>query len=245
MNDKHETTEFSLDDILEQYSSDKPKSYEPEYEEPEEYAPPAKPVQKPAQSKQEETKAVTRKEVCDWVESLIASMTAVVIIMLFFARMNQVYGISMQPTLNEGDRLIVSPIYTELRHGDIIVLRAENLLNTQTGRMGEPIVKRVIGLPGDEININRNGDVFRNGELLDEPYIAEKIAYGKTGNQRYPLMIAEGYVFVMGDNRNHSTDSRDTFGSGALYYVGCVEMGNIIGKAVFRVYPFDTFGGLS
>jgi len=245
--------EFSLDEILERYSSD--KDTEKSIETPPEPEPVSKPEPKleptPAPEPKtdenaQKSKPVTRKEICDWMESLVLSMVAVVVFMLFFARMNQVYGISMMPTLSEGDRLIVSPVYGELKHGDIIVIRAENLLNTQTGKMGEPIVKRVIGLPGDEINIDSaTGDVYRNGEQLDEPYIAEKIARGRTGNQRYPLTIEEGFVFVLGDNRNHSTDSRDTAGGGTFYYVGCVDIGNIIGKAVLRIHPFESFGGLS
>jgi signal peptidase I len=188
--------------------------------------------------------AIRYRDVCDWFESLIVSVTAVVIVMVFVARINQVYGISMQPTLIEGDRLIVMPLYGTPKHGDIIILEAVNLPNLVTGGMGEPIVKRVIGLPGDEIYIDGgSGDVFRNGERLDEFYIAEPIAPDKTGNRDYPLTVGDGRVFVLGDNRNHSTDSRIAEGAGAPYYVGCVDMGYIIGKAVLIVFPF--FGGIN
>jgi signal peptidase I len=190
--------------------------------------------------------SVSRRDVCDWFESLIVSVTAVIFVMVFVARINQVYGISMQPTLVEGDRLIVIPLYGMPRHGDIIILEAANLPNSVTGQMGEPIVKRVIGLPGDEIFIDsESGEVFRNGERLEEIYIMEKIAPDKTGNRNYPLIIEDGQIFVMGDNRNHSTDSRFSAGEGVYYYVGCVDMGNIIGKAVLRIYPFNVFGGIN
>ncbi|MCL2018498.1 MAG: signal peptidase I [Oscillospiraceae bacterium] len=190
--------------------------------------------------------SVTRRDVCDWLESLVFSVASVIFVMVFVARVNQVFGISMEPTLTEGDRLIVMPLYSSIKYGDIIVLEAENLPNTITGEMGEPIVKRVIGLPGDEIFIEGDsGEVYRNGEKLEELYIAEKIASNKMGNQVYPLKIQDGQIFVMGDNRNHSTDSRITSGDGVFYYVGCVDMGNIIGRAVFRIYPFDSFGVLN
>jgi signal peptidase I len=183
------------------------------------------------------------KDVCDWFESLIISVTAVVFVMVFVARINQVHGISMQPTLSDGDRLIVTPLYTAPKLGDIIILEAANLPNSITGEMGEPIVKRVIGLPGDEIYIDsESGEVFRNGVLLEELYIEETIAPDKTGNRFYPLTVEQGRVFVLGDNRNHSTDSR--LAEGALYYVGCVDMGSIIGRAVFRIYPPNSFGGI-
>jgi len=196
-------------------------------------------------TKAPQKKRLSRRDVCDWFESLIASVAAIVFVIVFVARINQVYGISMEPTLTEGDKLIVMPLYSAPKYGDIVVLQAENLPNSMTAEMGEPIVKRIIGLPGDEIYIEReSGEVYRNGERLEELYIAEKIAYDKIGNQQYPLKIADGQIFVMGDNRNHSTDSRVTTGKDVYYYVGCVDIGYIIGKATLRVYPFDNFGGL-
>jgi signal peptidase I len=188
---------------------------------------------------------VTRKDLCDWCESLIGTAASVIIVLVFIARLNQVHGISMLPTLTEGDRLIVTPIFWELDYGDIVVLEAPNLQNSQTGAMGEPIVKRVIGLPGDVIYISRqSGEVFRNGERLEELYIMEEIHPFKVGNQVYPLTVGENNIFVMGDNRNFSTDSRAASGSGITYYVGCVDINRVVGKAVFRVYPFENFGGL-
>jgi signal peptidase I len=242
---------FSLEEILAQYGS---RNREPDEGEEALYddADDRKEILIPDWLGDSESIKATRKfvisnriDICNWIESLIVPVAAVIFIMVFFARINQVYGISMQPTLTEGDRLIVSPLYSEPKYGDIVVLEALNLPNSVTGQMGEPIVKRVIGLPGDEIFIDKvSGEVFRNGIRLDELYIAEKIAPEKTGNQIYPLIIKEGHVFVMGDNRNHSTDSRVTAGDGVIYYVGCVEMGNIIGRAVLRIFPLNVFGGL-
>jgi signal peptidase I len=183
------------------------------------------------------------RDICGWFENLLTVVTAVIFVMVFIARVNQVYGISMMPTLVEGDRLIVVPLYTAPKYGDIIIVEAANLPNSFTGELGEPIVKRVIGLPGDEIYIDRiSGEVYRNGEKLNEPYIAEKIDYDNAGNRIYPLIVEPGRVFVLGDNRNHSTDSRVAEGEGVFYYVGCIDMGTIIGKAVWRIFPI--FGGV-
>ncbi|MCL2694515.1 MAG: signal peptidase I [Oscillospiraceae bacterium] len=228
---------FSLDEILEQYGSGRTPPARDVYPD----VPYSDTVSEPSTVK---TIRLTRIEFCDWLETLMLSVALVIFIMVFGIRVNQVYGISMQPTLMEGDRLIVTPMYGTPSYGDIIVLKAANLPNSQTGEMGEPIVKRVIGLPGDEIFIDKqSGEVFRNGEMLDETYIAEKILPERAGNQKYPITVEEGHVFVMGDNRNHSTDSRVTWAYGVFYYVDCVDFGSIIGKAVLRVYPFDTFGG--
>lgn len=186
----------------------------------------------------------THREAYDWLESILLSIICVVAVLTFIVRVNQVYGISMQPTLHSGDRLIVSPLLYSLDYGDIVVIQAENLLNYDTGEMGEPIVKRIIGLPGDVIFIDRvSGEVYRNGERLDEPYIAEMIRPERVGNQSYPLTIPENQIFVMGDNRNFSTDSRFTEGD-SPYYVGCVELEYVMGKAMFRIWPFGDFGGL-
>jgi len=233
---------FSLEEILEQYYSKNRGTEDGDDIDGERYEYRPEPVLA-GEANASDTPVITRLEVCDWFESVIASLTAVLIIMIFIARTNQVYGISMQPTLTEGDRLIVMPIYSMPDYGDIIIVEAENLPNSRTGEMGEQIVKRVIGLPGDKIFIDReSGEVFRNDEKLEEAYIAEKIHPDKVGNQIYPLIVRENHVFVMGDNRNHSTDSRYGAGRGVHYYVGCVNMGNIIGKAAFRIYPFEEFG---
>jgi signal peptidase I len=192
------------------------------------------------------TVKTSRRNVCDWFEILVGVISAAIIIMVFFGRINHVFGSSMYPTLMEGEVLIVTPLYGMPKHGDIVIVYAENLPNSITEKMGEPIVKRVIGLPGDEIYISReSGEVFRNGEKLEELYISEKIAPDKVGNRIYPLKVEVGQVFVLGDNRNFSIDSRVAAGSDAIFYVGCVDTGYIIGRAVFRIFPFNVFGGVN
>lgn len=191
----------------------------------------------------EKEKLISFKEAFDWTESVMVSVLSIVIAMTFFFNMNVVYGISMQPTLYEGDRLIVLPLLGGPKFGDIVIIEAMNLYNNQTGELGEPIVKRVIGVAGDTIFIDAaTGGVYRNGELLEEKYIAEKISIENIGNQEYPLTVKENEVFVMGDNRNHSTDSR--YAKGYLYYVDCVGLEYVLGKAAFRIWPPESIGGL-
>ena len=140
-----------------------------------------------------------------------------------------VTGDSMEPTLHEGQRLVLRQIGYEPQYGDIVVVD-----RTQDGE--EPLVKRVIGKAGDVIYIDFNThEVWRNDELLDEPYINEPTAL--SGDLTFPTRVPEGCVFVMGDNRNHSLDSRDSS-------VGMVDERRVMGEAVFRIYPLDKIGGI-
>ena len=180
-----------------------------------------------------------------WVQSILESIMAAFLLLTFIFRVNIVIGSSMEPTLHEDDRIIVAEAFYTPAYGDMIALWADDLYNRQTGKKGEMIVKRVIGLPGDVIDIDPDtGTVYRNEQPLDEDYIAEPIDPDNLGNAEYPLTVAENSVFVLGDNRNHSTDSRYVDDGKTDYYVGCVDMRCIMGKAVFRIYPFDRMGVL-
>ena len=160
----------------------------------------------------------------EWTQALVCSVLTVVLLFTFVARLIGVDGHSMVPTLQNGDRLlVVSPMLTDdYRRGDIVVLRKQSFLS-------EPIVKRVIATGGETVDIDfSTGTVYVDGEALEEPYIAE-LTFEQEGMQ-FPLTVLEGSVFVMGDNRNHSNDSRD-------YRLGTVDERYIIGKAVFLLYP--------
>lgn len=160
----------------------------------------------------------------EWTQALVCSVLTVVLLFTFAARLIGVDGHSMVPTLQDGDRLlVVSPLLTDdYRRGDIVVLRKQSFL-------AEPIVKRVIATGGQTVDINfSTGTVYVDGEALEEPYIAE-LTFEQEGIQ-FPLTVPEGSVFVMGDNRNHSNDSRD-------YRLGTVDQRYIIGKAVFLLFP--------
>ena len=167
--------------------------------------------------------AKRNKSALDWVESITYSLIFIVLLFTFLFRITTVSGISMVPTLYDNDKLFISSLFYTPSRQDIIVVDA--YIN-----YGHPLVKRVVGIAGDEIDINfETGEVFVNGELQDEPYIS-----GPT-IQRYdltfPLIVPESTVFVMGDNRPLSLDSR----SGAI---GFVDVRSILGKAIWRVYPF-------
>ena len=160
----------------------------------------------------------------EWTQALVCSVLTVVLVFTFAARLIGVDGRSMVPTLQNDDRLlVVSPLLADdYRRGDIVVLRKQSFL-------AEPIVKRVIATGGETVDIDfSTGSVYVDGEELEEPYIAE-LTFEQEGMQ-FPLTVPEGSVFVMGDNRNHSNDSRD-------YRLGTVDQRYIIGKAVFLLYP--------
>ncbi len=185
------------------------------------------------------------KEFYSWLETVLSAVMAAFLLLAFVANISVVSGSSMEPTLKENDRLIVLQAFYTPHYGDIVALWADNLINQDTGEKGELIVKRIIGLPGDEIDINAvSGIVYRNGEPLDEDYIKETINPDCLGNVHYPVTVDENCVFVLGDNRNHSTDSRFGKDKNNPYYVGCVDMRYIVGKAVYRIFPFDRIGAL-
>ena len=166
----------------------------------------------------------------EWVQALVCSVLAVVVVFTFVIRLIGVDGRSMVPTLQHGDRLMVlnSLLYDDYKYGDVVVLRKESFLR-------DPIVKRVIATEGQTVDINFDtGTVFVDGELLEEDYINEP-TYLEEGTE-FPLTVPEGSIFVMGDNRNHSSDSRDS-------RLGTVDTRYVIGKAVLLAFPgpdYDT-----
>lgn len=161
--------------------------------------------------------------VYDWLDSLIYAVLLILVIFTFFFRVVGVNGDSMNPTLQSGDWLTVSAITDEVETGDIVVITQPNSLN-------EPLIKRVIAKGGDTVNIDFiEGTVTVNGKILHEPYIAEKTEI--SGDYVYPLEIPEGYIFVMGDNRNDSLDSR-------FRTIGLIDERYVLGVAETRIYPF-------
>ena len=130
----------------------------------------------------------------------------------------QIEGTSMEPTLINGDVVLLTKT-TKFDRGDICGFAWNNKI----------LVKRVIGIPGDWIEIDSDGTVYLNGEKLDEPY-AEQIAFGEC-DLEFPFQVPQEQYFVLGDMRESSIDSRNTL-------VGCVENEQIIGKIFFRIWPF-------
>ena len=164
------------------------------------------------------------RDLYEWVQALVCSVLAVVLLFTFVIRLIGVDGHSMVPTLQDGDRLLVlnSMLYGDYQYGDVVVLRKDTFLE-------EPIVKRVIATAGQLVEIDfENGSVRVDGKLLDEPYINE-LTFLEEGTE-FPLTVPEGCIFVMGDNRNHSSDSRDS-------RLGTVDTRYVIGKAVVLAFP--------
>ena len=183
-------------------------------------------------------------EVFDWLESILMAVIAIVLIFTFFVRVNTVDGDSMLPTLIGGQKLIVTDLLYTPTYNDIVIVQAARLDG------GTPIVKRIIGLPGDRINIDfDNGVVYRNGEPLRIQIIDDLIyedGHTIAGYTKNPLEMLSGqdyYVpedcyFVLGDNRMNSKDSRQ------FSQIGFVPRNYIAGHAIFSIFPFDTFGAL-
>ena len=132
----------------------------------------------------------------------------------------QIEGTSMEPTLKNGDIVLLTKT-TSFGYGDICGFAWNNKI----------LIKRVIGIPGDWIEIDTDGTVYLNGERLDEPY-AEQIAFGEC-DLEFPYQVPQEQYFVLGDMRESSIDSRNTL-------VGCVENGQIIGKIILRIWPFKS-----
>lgn len=178
----------------------------------------------PAEIYNSETEASGKqKSVFDWISSIMASFVVIFLIFAFAFRVVQVSGSSMLQTLHNGDWLLVSNAGSDIQFGDIVVA-------TPPTYEGGPVIKRVIGTSGDEIYINfEKGHVYVNGQLLDEPYIntPTNVSYDVT----FPVRVPEGCVFLMGDNRNGSLDSRST-------RIGIVDEKYVLGRVILRVFPF-------
>ena len=176
----------------------------------------------------EKQKKGWKRELLEWLESLGVAIVVVLLLTNFVFRFVVVSGNSMEPTLHDKNRLFVYRLGYEPENGDIIVFEPK-------GASKQYYVKRVIAVEGQTVNI-QNGDVYVDGVKLNEDYIAAKIMSDYPG--QYPKTVPEDCVFVLGDNRNASRDSRDETG------VGMVEEKSIVGKALFRIFPINEIGGL-
>ena len=172
------------------------------------------------------------KEAYEWIQCVVVALICCVLIFVFLARVIDVKGHSMEPTLEDMDKIIITRLAGDYERGDIVVLRKETFRE-------EPIVKRIIAVAGQTIDIDfSTGTVYVDGEALDEPYVNE-LTYDDEDFLTYerPVVVPEGCVFVMGDNRNNSTDSRRAT-------IGCVDTRYIMGKVIFRILPLQKVGAI-
>ncbi len=178
-----------------------------------------------AELKRENNKKEYSKIFRNTIVILIVVAALSVLISSFFVTVLKVTGESMSPTLESG-QIVIASNSKEFEAGELIAFYYNNKV----------LIKRVIGSPGDWINIDSDGNVYVNGVLLEETYITEKSL--TPTDITFPYQVPENRYFVLGDHRSVSIDSRSTT-------VGCVSEEQLIGKVLYRLYPINVFGKLS
>lgn len=169
------------------------------------------------------------KEILSFVLYFVIVIAAMLLIIHYVGQRTEVSGSSMENTLSDGDNLIVDKIsyrFHDPERYDIIIFPYKYEEDTY-------YIKRIIGLPGEHVRIDDSGNIYINGKVLKESYGREVIQ--DPGIARDEITLGEGEYFVLGDNRNNSSDSRDPS-------VGIIQQKDIIGRAWLQIYPFDEFG---
>lgn len=177
------------------------------------------------------------REIIEWADSVAISVLCVVLLFTFVFRMVGVKGTSMQDTLQSGDKVIIYNLFYTPKAGDIVVISRADLIEGD-GNVAEPIIKRVIATEGQTIYFDFDtGAVYVDGQKLNEPYIKDRTIPGRIPIDN-PYTVPDGHVFVMGDHRSVSKDSRTAD-------VGAIDTRYILGKAVFRLFPTSEAGVIS
>lgn len=167
------------------------------------------------------------KECYEWVQCVVVALVACILLFTFFGRVIDVVGHSMENTFQNADKVITTRLAGDYKQGDVVVLQKDNYDQ-------KPIIKRVIAVGGQTIDIDfEAGIVYIDGEPLIEPYVKE-LTYERESFSG-PVYVPEGSIWVMGDNRNNSQDSR-------YFAIGCVDTRCVIGKVVLRLWPLNKIG---
>ena len=170
-------------------------------------------------------------EIFDFAELILVTLALLVLVTTLFIRQTVVVGGSMEPTLKNGEQLFISDLFYTPKAGDIVVVQVDGDIAGRFTSLheNEAIIKRVIATEGQEVNIDfTTGTVYVDGEVLQEDYILS--ATLRAEGMQFPLIVSEGCVFVMGDNRADSMDSRDP-------EIGLIDVREILGKAFFLLLP--------
>lgn len=175
--------------------------------------------------KREKHKKRYRRVLRSTIFTLVVVAAFAVLTAVLWMPVLQIYGSSMNPILNEGD-IVISMKGKQFETGDVMAFYWNNRI----------LVKRVIAQPGDWVDIDEDGNVYVNSKMLDEPYLMKK-AYGEC-DIKLPYQVPESKIFVMGDNRDVSIDSRSTT-------VGCVAEEQIVGRIIFRIWPLSQWSAVN
>lgn len=192
----------------------------------------------PEEEAEEEQPRRPGAELYEWLQMFLGCVVAAVVLFNCVARLTRVDGDSMDTTLQHGEIMLIWSLGYTPKQGDIVVLNKTSVLLPD---WTEPraIVKRVIATGGQTVDVDYStGAVYVDGRPLDEPYLHEEMRRpGAPSMQETHWEVPEGSIFVMGDNRNYSTDSRDSL-------LGAIDTDYILGKAVFALWPLDRFGAV-
>ncbi len=179
---------------------------------------------------EEKEKKSIGREILEWIACILVALIITYILRNFVFTLVRVDGASMDPTLAHGERLVMIRLGYAPSEGDIVVVDPDN-------GSGAPYIKRIIGMPGDVLSFEAAADrsvtLYVNGEEQEEAYISSEFYAQNIGEGEYT--VPEGHVFVMGDNRPNSRDSRDAS-------VGFIPFDHVLGEAVFRIWPFSRIG---
>ncbi len=184
-------------------------------------------------------KAQSKREIFEWLEIVVVAVAVVIILFTFIFKVVTISGDSMLDTLHNGEKILISNLFYTAERGDIVVISRNDDNSTEFTSKETCIIKRVIATEGQIVDIDfKKGVVSVDGVALSEEYTFTPT--NVMGDVQFPVIVPEGHVFVLGDNRNDSADSRySTLGDN-----GMVDTRNILGRAILRVLPFNRFGVL-